>query len=90
MEREQLEKTVEQLHAELASARSIDPQTRALLRKLTNDIDRVLEGEGDERTADVAPMSTGLRELMLKFEADHPRLSLAIGKVADALSAMGI
>jgi hypothetical protein len=88
--REQLEKTVEQLHAELAGARSIDPQTRALLRKLTDDIDRVLEEEGDQRTADVEPMSSGLRELMLKFEADHPQLSLAIGKVADALSAMGI
>jgi hypothetical protein len=31
-----------------------------------------------------------LKDLLLRFEADHPQLSVAVGRVADALAAMGI
>jgi hypothetical protein len=31
-----------------------------------------------------------LKDLLLKFEADHPQMSVTIGRVADALAAMGI
>jgi hypothetical protein len=45
---------------------------------------------GDQKAARQAvPDSSGLKELMLRFEADHPQLSVSIGRVADALAAMG-
>jgi uncharacterized protein DUF4404 len=31
-----------------------------------------------------------LKDALLRFEAEHPQMSNAIGKVADALAAMGI
>jgi hypothetical protein len=31
-----------------------------------------------------------LRDLLLKFEAEHPELAASIGKIADSLAAMGI
>jgi 3,4-dihydroxy 2-butanone 4-phosphate synthase/GTP cyclohydrolase II len=33
--------------------------------------------------------SGGINELLSKFEAEHPQLSVSIGRVADALAAMG-
>jgi hypothetical protein len=90
MDRERIVETVEQLHAALSSAKRIDPETRAKLRSLTGDIDRLLDEEGETASEDIEPVTSGLRDLVLKFEAEHPQLSIAVGKVADALAAMGI
>ena len=40
-------------------------------------------------SAEAEPVTSKLRDLLLKFEAEHPELSAAIGKVADTLAAMG-
>lgn len=90
MDRKQLVESVEQLHSALASAERIDPETRAALRSLTKDIDRLLDEKSGATREHVEPVTSGLRDLVLKFEAEHPQLSIAVGKVADALAAMGI
>ena len=90
MEKQQLIARLQQLHAELSRADRVDPETLALLGALTDDIDRLLDGNPETSAADVGPVSHGLRGLMLKFEAEHPEVSSAIGKVADALAAIGI
>jgi len=90
MERNQLVETLQQLHADLSAAKQVGPEARALLRTLTDDIDRLLEKGDDALPADVEPVSSGLRDLVRRFEADHPELSASVDRVADALAAMGI
>ena len=90
MEKQRLIETLQQLHVELSSEKSVDPETLALMRTVTDDIDRLLDQREKELQVDTAPVTSGLRNLVLKFEADHPELSISIGKVADALAAMGI
>jgi hypothetical protein len=90
MEKQRLIETLQQLHEELSSDKSVDPETLALMRTVTDDIDRLLDQKERESQVDTAPVTSGLRNLVLKFEADHPELSISIGKVADALAAMGI
>ena len=87
MDREQIVESVEHLHAALAGAKRIDPETRAKLRSLTDDIDRLLDEESETAPEEIEPVASGLRDLVLKFEAEHPQLSIAVGKVADALAA---
>jgi Domain of unknown function (DUF4404) len=92
MERQHLVELLEQLHAALAQADRADPETLALLQTLTVDIERVLGQRADgepEPTEDAEPVASGLQNLLLKFEADHPELAATIGKIADSLAAMG-
>jgi hypothetical protein len=89
MERERLLETLRQLHDELSQAKSIDQDVLKQLRTLSADIQRALE-DRPTSAADLEPASRGLNDLVLRFEADHPQLSVAIGRVADALAAMGI
>lgn len=89
MEKERLLETLGQLHAELAAAERVGPETRAALQTLTDDIDRLLEKGSEASPDDVQPVSSGLNDLIRKFEAEHPQLSASVGRVADALAAMG-
>ena len=90
MEKQHLVETLEQLHAELSQAERVDPETLELLHAVTEDIGRLLEKNKELSPADVAPVSSGIKRLLLKFEAEHPQLSATIGEVADALAGMGI
>jgi hypothetical protein len=90
MGNERLQSTLRQLHDELARAEGVEPETRARLRTLTDEIERALEERGAPSPADVEEHASGLKDLLLKFEAEHPQLSVAAGRVADALAAMGI
>jgi ABC-type transporter Mla subunit MlaD len=78
-----------QLHEQLAQTQRADPETLAQLRKLTVDIERLLDENQDVSTPEAEPVTSGLRDLLLRFEADHPQLSVTVGKVADALAAIG-
>ncbi len=91
MEKQRLLDTLNQLQAELRQLDSADPETLARLDELTNDIQRATKhGRRPESAAEIEPASGGVRDLLLKFEADYPQLSVSIGRVADALAAMGI
>jgi hypothetical protein len=87
MDKQRLVRTLEQLRQELSQAERVEPETLAELEALTGEIRRALEG--DESTEEVEPVS-GLRDLLLKYEAEHPQVATAIGRVADALAAMGL
>jgi hypothetical protein len=54
------------------------------------ELQRELDKHGAKRTAEIEPVVGGLKDALLKFESEHPQLSAAVGKVADALAAMGI
>jgi hypothetical protein len=90
MEKQRLLATLQELRAELSSADDVDPETLARLDQLIKDLERKAS-RGDEAVVSaVEPASGGLKEMLLKFEAEHPQLSASIGRVADALAAMGI
>jgi Domain of unknown function (DUF4404) len=90
MENKRLVDTLQQLHAELSQAQRVDAEELDLLRTLTRDIERVLSKRPGAKAPDSERASSNLRGLLLKFEAEHPELAEAIGKVADGLAAMGI
>jgi hypothetical protein len=90
MEKERLLQTLNELRAEVAQADSVDPQTMASLEAAIRDLQRELDKRGGKQPANIEPASTGLRDTLLRFEADHPQFSTAVGRVADALAAIGI
>jgi hypothetical protein len=90
MERQELLSTLTRLHAELSRAEKVDPETLDMLQQLTADIGRLLERNDDAVGEDAEGVASGLKALLLKFEAEHPQLSTTVGKVADALAAIGI
>jgi hypothetical protein len=89
MDRQRLIATIQELRAELANADDVDPDTLARLDELTNELERGVKRGEQTAARQVAQDSSGLKELLLKFEADHPQLSASVGRVADALAAMG-
>ena len=70
------------LHDELANSKTVDPELRALLTSLAEDIDGVLHpaapppAPGDETLTERA---TGVRQ---QFEEEHPQLAAIIGRIA--------
>jgi hypothetical protein len=54
------------------------------LARLVDELDRRLNEDDDEGLVDE------LRDEVTKWEAEHPRLAAAIGRAADALSALGL
>ena len=82
-----LRERLEQLHAELAKTDSVDERSREALESLVRDIQALLEQSG-------APPHPSLTERLSQatrdFEKSHPTLSATLGRVADALSNLGI
>ncbi len=98
MEREQLKETLSELHQELGeSPELVDDETKALIQQLAADIQLVCSPESTE-TEDVNEQvqieKEGVLDQLLglteEFEESHPKLAEVIGRVATALSRIGI
>ena len=89
MKKHQLQARLQQLHDELAQAEGVDPDTLERLRTLTDDLQRAMDERDNASVEEVESSASGLKDLLLKFEAEHPQTAAAIGRVADALAAMG-
>jgi hypothetical protein len=89
MDKQRLLATLQQLRAELVNEEDVDPNTLERLDQLTSELERGVNRPDSKAARQPAPDSSGLKELLLKFEADHPQLSTSVGRVADALAAMG-
>jgi hypothetical protein len=83
MNEDALQRHLRELHAELARAQVSEDRTRALLRELSGDIDRVLAG-GERRG-----FTDALRRAALQFESQHPDLAILTTRVIDALVKLG-
>ncbi len=89
MDKEQLQKTLADLHEELSAMDSIDGSSRALLQQLMGDIQEIIsksKPELDER----ANATAQLEAVAVKFKSEHPRLSMALSEIVDALGKLGI
>jgi hypothetical protein len=89
MREKHLRQMLEQLHTELQHADTIDDRSRELLRSVLGDIEDLLE-RNQKRGTEPESIIEQLREAVRAFETTHPTLTSAIGRVADALAAIGI
>lgn len=85
MDQNKLHALLADLDRELKATRALDAQSQELLERVLADIPEAPAGSPEHRSAE-----SSLRELVLRFEAEHPRLSGAVGQLADALGKLGI
>lgn len=88
MPSEQLKQTLTNLHKELASDQTVDPELQALLSTLDEDIQKLL-------TADTQPPETyavtdAAEALVARFAAEHPRLEALARELVASLAKMGV
>lgn len=83
MSSERLSELLAELNRELQDRSELDDETRELLGKLNDDIDR-LTGEGDESPLDRA------KQLESRFAANYPVAERIARELADILAKMGI
>lgn len=91
MDQKRLHQLLGELDRELKSATSLDAESRSLLQQLLADLP-VRDPAATQRlpAAGTAPPEARLRELMVRFEAEYPKLAGALGQLADALGKLGI
>jgi hypothetical protein len=77
---------LEQLQSELSASTPLSRSERERLQKLISDVRAHADVECDEPQT----LVDRLQEATAQFEQTHPRLTLAIGAVAEALSRLGI
>lgn len=89
MPERKLRETLEELHRELDRAESVTAADRASLARVADDIRALLDRAGGKED-DHEPLAEALVDATERFEADHPKLTAAINRVATALSNLGI
>lgn len=85
MDQDRLHALLAELDRELQDTPSLDAQSQELLQRVLADVPRQAARARPDPSAEAR-----LRELVLRFEAGYPRLSAAVGQVADALGKLGI
>lgn len=81
-----------QLRIELAEAEDVDEQLDQELREATARLQHVLERHEADPASSGPPqgMIQQLRQAADRFEDSHPTITNTVGRIADALSQMGI
>ena len=87
---EDLRRRLEELHAELARTDRGDTEARAALEAVLRDIQALLAGPPGGERRGPATLADRLREATGHFEESHPTLTAMLGRVVDALAALGI
>jgi len=80
---EQLQQLLADLKVAIEAAEH-GSENRAEIARLAGEVERRLTEKDDEGVVDE------LRDEVTRFEASHPMLANAIGRAADALSAIGL
>ncbi len=87
-QREDLQRTLVELHGQLDDAADVNDELRELLQTAASDINRVLDQEGDGEH--LVPAVDRSREAALQFEGRHPVLSQMIEQITTTLANMGL
>lgn len=90
MGKQTLYSTLEQLHGELQRIESVDEGERQILQALMSDIKKLLEAQDSDKDVVDNRLAEGLREAIERLEASHPRTTMLMGQVIDALAKIGI
>jgi hypothetical protein len=89
MQDKQLRQLIANLHTELQDADSVDDESRAMLQQLIGDIEKLADGDEGANDAGTSAVDQ-VEQAALKFETEHPRLSMTLGELMDALGKLGI
>jgi len=90
MDKQQLQERLEELHLELQQIDSVDDDERQMLQKVIADIDSLLESGKADPDPVYDRLGEGLKEGIERLEASHPRATMLMGQVVDALGKLGI
>lgn len=90
MDKQQLQARLEELDNELKQIDSVDEEERQLLQKLIGDINKLVEAGDTDQHHVYDRLGEGLREGIERLEASHPRATMLMGQVVDALAKIGI
>jgi hypothetical protein len=85
MSDQELRALLAELHARLKQARSLDPDSRALLATVSRDIEDALAADNTS-----AVSAEPVEALAVRFEADHPSLAGVLRQIMDTLGKAGI
>jgi len=87
MENQKVASLLDQLHDELASAGELDDAIAEKLRSAMDDIRKTLS---DGNHAESQSMVQRLTDAVFHLPDNHPAIKDTVGRVADALSQIGI
>lgn len=82
-----LREILDELHRALESAPEIGDEGRSALRQAAEDIREALEEPSGEQAESLKEQLTNALE---RFEESHPQLTALVGRIADALSDIGV
>jgi len=90
MKKKHLHKAIQELHTELKRTQPADDHVRGHIERLILEIEMLRQEPGEIPSHRYQQFLERLRESVQHFEASHLSLTLAVGRVIDALSNMGI
>jgi len=82
-----LSQILDELHTALENAPEIGEESREALRTAVDDIRDALERPDAERSGSLGDQLAAVVE---RFEISHPQLTQIVGRIAEALSDLGI
>jgi hypothetical protein len=88
MTEQNLQTLLEKLHEELQHVESVDETGRDLLRGIDVEIRGLLDRSGE--SAEEASLAKDLQSALDHFEITHPKLTMAISEMPNALNNAGI
>jgi hypothetical protein len=90
MDKQQLHERLEELHNELKQIESVDEHERQILQNMIADINKLIEAGDTDQHHVYDRLGEGLREGIERLEASHPRATMLMGQLVDALAKIGI
>ncbi len=90
MTNQELRKQLEQLHSELEQTSDVDPETARELSEIDRHIQALLRRPDRELVEKHHTVTESLREALVSFGNEHPQLTIAVERVLDAFTEMGI
>jgi hypothetical protein len=90
MEKQRLQETLAELHESLTGVERLDQETRELVETVVDDLQRLVQQDGEVSSVEVQPVTHNLQELLLRFETEHPQLTGIINRIAGSLANLGI
>ncbi|NJM96694.1 MAG: DUF4404 family protein [Phormidesmis sp. RL_2_1] len=88
MTQEDVNKSLEALHAEIGKLETPDATVKAKLLALIDDVERQLQNP--DNLQHKATTAQKLPSLIEQFESDHPQVTETLGRLLNTLSGMGI
>lgn len=88
MDHQQIKATLAQLHRELEAGGQPDPELRALIETLAQDVHRKLDAPQESPSEDT--LEDRARSMSAQFAAKHPYLESTLRDLMDGLGKIGI